>query len=385
MFNLIASVTIPQGNDPFNSIVFGLLQGLTGFVGYGVAVILFAIILRLFLFPLDILNKYFSKRNAAKAAEFKEEEAELKAQYGADPMKFMAARREMYRRNGHNPMISNLAMFGNTIVTMLVFFAVFSCLNQISSLNINIQSQALHDVYIKHEVAGTLEEGEFEGKTFREELNDVYSEHTEGFIWVHNIFRADTWASKRPSLGQFRNAVDDQTITEGAYNTIFSINDETGQYSGTGLYKGNSFGWNGYLIFLVIVPATMFFSMQVNTAAMQKKKAEAAKKEAEVGYSMRQAKAQADPNAMPQVDPQKMMKYMKFIMPAMMIMFVLQSATSFAIYISVGAIIQTTMGLGANVIIDKIIKRQEQKKKDAEPNHPIINPHTRYFKKRSAK
>jgi len=47
-----------------------------------------------------------------------------------------------------------------------------------------------------------------------------------------------------------------------------------------------------------------------------------------------------------------------------------------------GAIVQTSLGLGVNLIIDKIIAKQEQKKKDAEPNHPVINPHTRYFKKK---
>jgi len=385
MFNFIASVAFPKGNDLFNTIVFGLLEGLTGLVGYGVAIIFFAIILRLFMMPLDVLNKYFTKRNAAKTAEFKEEDDELKAQFGADPLKYMAARREMHRRNGHNPMISNLVMFGNMVVTMMVFIAVFGCLSQISTLNINNQSKALHAVYVKHEAAGTLEEGAIEGKTFREEINFVYGEYTEGFLWVHNFFRPDTWESKRPSLKQFKRAVGDDTIPEATYNTIFSIDGETGKYSGTGLSKKNSHGWNGYLIFFLIVPATMYFSMQVNMSVMQKKKAAESKKEAEVGYSMRQAKAQADPNAMPQVDPQKMMKYMKFMMPAMMIIFVINSASAFALYIAVGAIMQTSLGLGSNAIIDKVIKKQEQKKKDAEPNHPVINPHTRYFKKRSVK
>jgi len=386
MINLLASAFIPEGTDPFNTIVFGLLGGLTQAVGYGFAIILFAVILRLALLPLDVLNKYFTKRNAIRTAEFKEEDAELKKQFAAEPMKYLSARREMYRRNGYKPGPSMFVMLGNMVVTTMIFFAVFACLNQISSANLDRQSRALHVEYVRHAEAGTLVEGTLDGKTFREDINYVYQAHTEPFLWVHNVFRADTFfADKIPSLAEFRNAVDVETVTsekvEEAYNFIFSRN-EDGSYSGTGLSRGNSRGSNGYMVFLVIVPVTMFFSMQINMTAMQKKKAAETKKEVEVGYSMRQAKAQVDPGAVPQIDPQKMMKYMKFLMPAMMILFVFSSAAAFALYIAVGAIMQTTLGLASNKIIDTILKKQEAKNDGEKPKHPVINPHTRYFKKR---
>jgi len=412
MLNFIASAYIPQGNDPFNTIVFGLLTGLVGIVGsYGVAIILFSLILRLALAPLDVLNKYFTKRNASRTAEFKDEDAELKKQYAADPMKYMAARREMYRRNGYKAGPSSLIMVANTVVTMMVFFAVFACLGQVSTANLRLQSEELGKEYMRQEIAQTIKDENDEYTTeFSEGINDVYGQYNERFLWVHNVFRPDTWTSRAPSLTEFGNAVwelefdeavlaaveiDEQEVLNGlrpnatdeqkaqaladARRTEY-INQMHASIIAN-LYPRNSSGWNGYLVLAVLVPVIMYFSMQVNMTAMQKRKAEAEKKEAEVGYSMRQAKAQVDPAAMPQIDPQKMMKYMKFLMPALMIMFAIQSAAAFALYIAAGAILQTTMGLGTNKLIEKIIKKQEAKRDADKPTHPVINPHTRYFKK----
>jgi YidC/Oxa1 family membrane protein insertase len=370
MLNLIASIQFPSGDNPLSSAILWFLELIyTGVGDYGLSLIIFTISIRVIILPLDFLNKYFTKRNAARTAEFKEEDDELKKQYGADPMKYMAARREMHRRNGHKPGPTMIIMVGNMLLTMALFITVFGCLNAVSTHNLNIQANELNAVYVRHETAGTLGTD-----AFRVELNETYDIHNSSFLWVHNIFRPDTpFATKNQGRGAFDAAVGNEVNSEARYDAIFG----TG-----GLYSRNRSGPNGYLILVVLSAVTMFFSMQINMANQKKKKAAETQKQQEVGYSMRQAKAQTDPNAMPQIDPQKMMKYMKFMMPAMMIMFTFSSTAAFALYITIGALVQTTLGIGSNAIIGKLLKKQEDKRNADKPTHPVINPHSRYFKKK---
>ena len=53
------------------------------------------------------------------------------------------------------------------------------------------------------------------------------------------------------------------------------------------------------------------------------------------------------------------MKIMKFIMPIMMVLFVLQSSASFGIYILASNIAAIGMGQLINLIVNKITKKQQ--------------------------
>ena len=385
MFNLIASVIIPQGSG-LRVLIYGLLRGVYNMVGnYGVAIILFTLFLRLIILPLDFLNKYFTKRNATKMAVFKNEDAELKKQYGTEPMKYMTARREMYRRNGYNPLLSSVFMMANMIITMIIFITVFGCLRTISAESLNNQYQELSKTYIQYDISNDIMDGEEFSESFITSINTTYEENNSSFLWVHNIFRSDTSTSKTPSLSEFSNATKDIVAEHlGEASTTEQREAYTKQMHETiitNLSSKNSSGWNGWFLLVILSGVTMYFSTQVNMAAMKKKKIAEATKEVEVSYSMRKTKEQSE-QTMPTIDPAAMMKYMKWIMPIMIVFFTFSSNAAFALYITMGAIVQTSLGLGVNLIIDKIIAKQEQKKKDAEPNHPVINPHTRYFKKK---
>lgn len=381
MINFLAAIQFPKGSG-LSSLIYGLLRWVYSFVGnYGLAIIVFTLLMRLIVLPIDFLNKYFSKKNAAKLATFKDEDAALKKQYADNPMKYLAERRNMYRRNGYSPGVSSLVMIANTVLTLFIFITVFRCLGSVSTLNLNVQSQQLHAVYVRHEQAQTLD-----SDAFRTELNEVYDENNSSFLWIHNIFRPDTWSAKVPSFSEFKGSVYKQypdadarpEVSEEMYNAIFKGDNAA-------LDKTNRSGWNGYFILIVLSAVTMFFSTKVNMAAMKKKQEEDAQKEVEIGYSMRKAKATTSPDAIPQINPEAMQKMMSYMLPAVMVIATFTATAAFALYISAGAVIQTSLGIGTNFIVGKMLKKQEEKEKEKSPDKTIINPHSRYFKKKYEK
>jgi membrane protein insertase Oxa1/YidC/SpoIIIJ len=147
----------------------------------------------------------------------------------------------------------------------------------------------------------------------------------------------------------------------------------------------NKSGWNGYCLLVILAAVTMYFSTSINMKTMQKKKTEESQKEIEVGYSIRKTRENQPDSAIPSLDPAQMGKIMKYILPAIMLIVTFSSNAAFALYISMGAIIQTSLGLGINALVNLILKKQEAKAKASEPKHPIINPHSRYFKKKHEK
>lgn len=416
MINLIASLHIPKGSG-LSSLIFGLLRWIyNGVHNYGVTIILFTVILRLIVLPMDFGNKYFSKKNAAKMAEFKDEDAELKKQYSTDPMKYMAARRQMYRKNGFNPAGTSIFMLANIILTLFIFFTVFSCLRTISSTNLNMQYRELGSVYIQYTQDQNLDT---DSDAFRTQVNATYTEYNESFLWVHNIFRPDTWASKKPTLSEFYSAtknldtlpIDEDAIaaevdeaavlaklkpnaSEAAKAKAIAkakadaIADAKADYI-TQMHKTivanlnakNKNGWNGCFILIIAAAVTMYFSTQINMATMKKQKTEESKKEPEVSYSLRKTKESQGTDAVPQINPEQMQKIMKFMLPGVMIIATFSSNAAFALYITAGSVVQTTLGFGINFIVDRIMKKQEAIKKEKQPDHPVINPHSRYFKK----
>jgi len=381
MINFLAAVQFPKGSG-LSVLIYGLLRWVYGLVkNYGLAIILFTVLIRVIVLPLDFLNKYFTKKNAAKLAVFKDEDAELKKQYADNPMKYLTARRDMYRRNGYSPGASSLVMIANVVLTLFIFITVFRCLGAVSTLNIDIQSQQLHAVYVRHEQAETLDKD-----AFRIEINEVYDQNNSSFLWVHDIFRPDTWASKVPSHAQFTASVHKQytepstrpEISEEMYNAIFKGDDAA-------LNKDNRSGWNGFFILIILSAVTMFFSTKVNMATMKKQKQAEAQKETEVGYSMRKAKSTTANDAIPQINPEQMQKMMAYMLPAIMVMVTFTATAAFALYITAGAVVQTSLGIGTNSIVGKILKKQEENEKAKSPDKTIINPHSRYFKKRYEK
>jgi YidC/Oxa1 family membrane protein insertase len=353
-----------------------------GVVSYGLAVIIFTFILKLVLLPLDFGNKYFQKKNAAQMAKFKPEEDALKEQYADNPMQFNRARQELYRKNGYKMGGFCLFTILNMFVTLSVFLSVFGALRAVSTYNIKLTSTELNGVYRDFEDNIYLQDDEY-NPDFAGAVNEVYKKHNIGFLWIKNIWKSDI-------------PIESSNLTFAEYSAYVAVSDEeleASQYETANEFKRAQYdiifgavdgqqkrNWNGLFLLIILAGAMTYLSVVLNSKFNQTKKPEPKKLEAQ--YSMRDIKKQQDAQ-MPSMDPAMINKIMKFMLPAIMVIFTLTSTSALAIYIIANSLFSTIFTIGLNYPVNAILKFQEKRAKDRGDTHSdpdIINPHAKYFK-----
>lgn len=140
------------------------------FPNYGVAIILFTIITRLALLPLDLK----SKKSTKKMNELQPELDAINKKYKDDPEKLNKKTMELYRKHNVNPLGGCLPL----LIQLPVTFALFAALRQIS--NFHIQNQSV-----------------------------------EAFLWIKNI-----WAPDSPILDIYGKTV---TLGSAEWNGLFIL------------------------------------------------------------------------------------------------------------------------------------------------------------------
>lgn len=113
----------------FLSSILESLNGITGaipapFGGYGLAIILFTLLMRLILLPLD----WKSRKANQKMQEVQPLISELQKKYKNDPEKLNKKTMELYQKHQINPLGGCLPM----LLQMPLFFALFAALRSIS-------------------------------------------------------------------------------------------------------------------------------------------------------------------------------------------------------------------------------------------------------------
>ena len=348
--------------------------------GLGVAIIVFTIFMRTIMIPLDFGTKYFTKKNTIKMAEMKPELDRVSRMHAGDPLAKNRATQAVYKKNGHSMGGFCLFMFVNMAFMMILFITVFGSMNHISNYNINHQFKELQAIYVEFDINnGGLGHDTPE---FREAILARHDETRVSFLWVNNMWRPDTWSSRTMDWGSFNstirqvNAAERVVTNQEQYNMImYIVNSDS-----------SNRGWNGLLLLVVLAGVTMYVSAVINARALQKKVDEkkAKEQEEEVKYSMRETlETQGDGStpAMPQMNPAMMGNMMKIVLPLIMVVITFIYTAALALYIVVGAIMTTVYSLGTGALADKILKKQEERKKEESPGN-IINPHAKYFKKR---
>jgi membrane protein insertase Oxa1/YidC/SpoIIIJ len=405
LVNLFNTVEFPKSGTGWVHVVslfsYWIIKGLykTG-MNYGVAIILFAIILKLLLSPMDFAVRYMTKKNAASMAKMKPELDEVKARCAGKATELMVAQREVYKRNGYSGGAFSLFLIANMIVTMSIFFTVFASMNAISTLNIRTSVTDLQTEY--HQTYKGESATEEEVAEFKTAVSRAYADRSVGFLWIKNIWKQDTifvdakltkneyltYANKT-RLTPIAEIPDDPETEENEYRAavLTYTNEELGAQYETiigAVDKKHKRDWNGLFILVILSGAVTWVSAHINQLLLVRKQKEKKAEEAKLDYSMRDAKNKLDPT-IPQIDPAMAGKIMKIVLPAIMVMFTMMYTSALALYIITGSVVSTLMTYGLNYPVDKLLALQERRKtgggKTGEPDKTTINPHTKYFRR----
>lgn len=342
-----------------------------GVASFGWTVVLFTVILRLILSPLDIWQKVISRRNNKAMERMKPQLEALQARYADDKQRLQQEQMALYKKEKY----STMGMCLPTIVTFVVFFVVFAGFRQmvgyqfakdykecVKAYNTSIaeQIEANKDAdYIEDNGDGEWDIDDIkktqEGKDFYTEAqknaqqavyNVYYSEDQvtiRSFLWIKNIFVSDNWAQAVPDFatvtGQKGMATSKLTgITIDEYNDVMA------DVLGTGGY-GKDGKWNGLLILPILSIALSFISTKLLSGS-----------QAQPPAPPQDAQGEGAEKAQSQ---QQTMKMMQYVMPIMMGVFALFYSGAFALYMFTSSLCAILFQLTFNLIAKLVDKSRE--------------------------
>ena len=381
--------------------MWSAIIGLFSFIpNWGFMIIVFTIILKLILSPLDYWQRKIARKNSLKQAAMQPELEKIQKRYGNNKQLLNQKTMELYKRENFSVMGSCLGMLVNMGITLFIFFTLFSGLTGMSNTEIVNQYKNVEQEYntkfmetftvSEDEIKTTedaifataitkaqteLETTDLNDKVYSKALEIMFREDTDvenyqklqtvqkyaadkydseirqGFLWVKSLWRPDTASSVFIDFDSYKNLSniynsdefknelnpliegkseeEIKTITENlktTYKNRFNITSYgiNQKYSGT---------WNGYFILVVLAGVITYFSMKLSQMQSSKK------------------------NKNTQIPQNKSMAFMKFLLPALMIIFTIGYSTAFSLYIVTNSIMSTIISF----VLLKIFEKQENK------------------------
>ena len=340
-----------------------------GVASFGWTVVLFTVVLRLILSPLDVWQKLIARKNSKAMERMKPQLEALQAKYADDKERFQQEQMALYKKEKY----STMGMCLPTIITFVVFFVVFAgfrqmvgyqfandykqCVNTYNQtfseeIEANRDQPFIVEADGRLEIAKTEEGAQFYSATkekAQQAVYDVYYSEDQvtirSWLWIKNIFVSDNWATAVPDFatvtGQKGMATSKLTGI-----TIDEYNDVMGKVLGTGGYGKNG-KWNG----LLILPVLSIVLSLLSTKLLQKSQGQPpAPAPTGEGEAAEKAKAQ-----------QSTAKMMQYFMPLMIGVFAIFYSGAFALYMFTSSVCAIVFQLGFNLIAALIDKKREGK------------------------
>lgn len=342
-----------------------------GVASFGWTVVLFTVILRLILSPLDIWQKVISRRNNKAMERMKPQLEALQARYADDKQRLQQEQMALYKKEKY----STMGMCLPTIVTFVVFFVVFAGFRQMvgyqfakdykecvkaynTSIAEQIEANKDADYIVDNgdgkwdidDVAKTESGADFYAAAKKNAQHAVYNVYysedqvtIRSFLWIKNIFVSDNWAQAVPDFatvtGQKGMATSKLTgITIDEYNDVMA------DVLGTGGY-GKDGKWNGLLILPILSIALSFLSTKLLSGS-----------QAQPPAPPQDAQGEGAEKAQSQ---QQTMKMMQYVMPIMMGVFALFYSGAFALYMFTSSLCAILFQLAFNLIAKLVDKSRE--------------------------
>lgn len=326
----------PELTNWIGKLVDALYQGVHSF---GWTVVIFTIILKVILSPLDIWQKRTMLKNNRAMKIIAPELEKLKKTYANAPDVLQQKQMELYKKNGYSMLGGCLP----AIITIVIFFVVFSGFNAAVRYENELIVWKLTAQYEEIVADTSLTDEEIDAK-----MVAAYDEHKESWLWIKNVFISDTYANPVPTqekfvgrgLGQLGGTLPEETRLLNVGKSQYDNGYDAVMMPAISAYEKSGFfdmkHWNGYFILPFISILLSIFSVKLS------KTTQPAMPE------------QTDENAK---NGQGMMKVMNWLMPIMMGVFALFYSAAFCIYMVMNSLITVIF----NLVYNRIAKKQDAK------------------------
>lgn len=401
---MLAELTAPSG---LWVIILNWIQ--SGVANFAWTIILFTLLVKVCLSPLDFFIKWSTKKSTLVQQKCAPQVAKLQKKYANNNQALQMQTQALYKKEGYNIGASCVVMLVNLVVTLLVFLSIFTSLKEVSAYQAIKQYQALDNAY-------TTTYSQIYGVEFTKRVNELFAEDNlgsydptfdyagdgnelatenitqaqtyaneiasnsnavkdavkntweqekESWAWITNIWVTDGKANPLPTYAGLKNLA---TSAKGLFGSkvnneyvavVESIN-ETHYNTVTQIIHDQSNGWNGYYILAILAGVVTFLSSYI-TELGNKLKRKKQNKEQEIVVKKNQfiKTPETEKPANPTQQMGGTMKFMKILMPIMMIIFVLSSSAAFGIYVVTQSLISIGLGALINLIVNKITYKKQ--------------------------
>lgn len=320
---------------------------------FGWTVVVFTVILRLILSPLDIWQKIIARKNSKAMERMKPQLEALQQKFGDDKQRMQQEQMALYKKEHY----SMWGMCLPTIVTFVVFFVVFAGFRQMVGYQYALDyknSVNTFNAVVAEEVGAKYGDRNADGVIDLYDIdpssptavedrdaaidaaqiavyNEYYSDEQtaiRSWLWIKNIFVSDNWAQSVPNYTSITGQTGFATSKlAGVEKTEYEL--VMGKVLGTGGW-GKSGKWNG----LLLLPALSILLSFLSTFLL--------------------SKAQGQPPQPQQTadgkNPMNTSKMMQWIMPIMMGVFALMYSGAFALYMFTSSAVAIVFQLSFNLV-----------------------------------
>ncbi len=389
---------VSQPNGVWEKIIMAFHNGIHN---YAWAIIVFTIVLKIILLPLDFLNKYVTAKNAKVQKAIQPELEKIQKQYGNNKQIINQKTMELYKKNNYSVTGSCVVMLINMALTLTIFITLFSGLNSMAAYKVQYQYNEIQKSYysvedysndnlaerykyyfneyasfdenlneegkIKDEAAAktyAIDKVKAEIATYNNETNNAnalqrYGEVKESWLWIDNIWKSDTpWTNSVATFKEYsnsaratfkdveiKNTADEQIgmLTAGDLKSLAEaeynqIMDPIRESAGRA---------NGYLIVVILAAGLNLISLLASQGKLKFKR----KKKT----TLEEEPKQKQPGGW----------LMLVLLPAIMIYITLIYNAVFGLYIFVSSLVTTAATPLINWLIN-VIDKKKQAKKDKE-------------------
>lgn len=389
---------VSQPNGVWEKIIMAFHNGIHN---YAWAIIVFTIVLKIILLPLDFLNKYVTAKNAKVQKAIQPELEKIQKQYGNNKQIINQKTMELYKKNNYSVTGSCVVMLINMALTLTIFITLFSGLNSMAAYKVQYQYNEIQKSYYsvedysndnlaeryKHyfieyasDTANLNDEGKIKDETaakayaidkvkaeiatYNNETNNAnalkrYGEVKESWLWIDNIWKSDTpWTNSVATFKEYsnsaratfkdveiKNTADEQIgmLTAGDLKSLAEaeynqIMDPIRETAGRA---------NGYLIVVILAAGLNLISLLASQGKLKFKR----KKKT----TLEEEPKQKQPGGW----------LMLVLLPAIMIYITLIYNAVFGLYIFVSSLVTTAATPLINWLIN-VIDKKKQAKKDKE-------------------
>lgn len=329
-----------------------LIVQVFSFIGnYGWRIIVFTLLLKLILMPLEFYQKYCMRKNQKITEKLKPDMEKLQNMYAGDKNTLSQKTMELNKREGYKYFSTCLPM----ILTLVIFIWLWQSMRAISEYMILKQYVEWYDVYtVTYEVE--LERLQAEGDDTataqpkaialaQEAVVAYYYDDEKGnkesFLWIKSVWSADVpWVKPildksgfESAIGGYKKNPEKVDIESADFNYMLNMYSTVTDK----LRSDSRNSANGYLIFPILAVGLSFLSTFISQK--QQKKTQVEGQMGQMGGAM---------------------KIMMFIMPLMMGYFALSYTSAFTIYMVMNSGMTLLINLFTSGVFTLFDKRKDK-------------------------